>query len=130
MAWKRPLAGGRNFDDVQKDAMIQMLLQGKSKAEVAEESGCSASGLDYTLRVRFKTSNIKQILAMQDNTGSVPEEPVALRGFTTAATRNAKVRDSNEAKYLLWVLQGALAKSDKQSYIDRLIIDIRDGHLG
>jgi hypothetical protein len=116
MAWKRAKGNGRLFSEKQKDRMVQMVLDGKSKAEVIKEVGCHRSCLDYILVERFGTPTVKPGM-----------KPKGAKKIDVEETGPAL--DEGERDYLLWALRGALNKVGGASYVDRLIADIRDGRL-
>lgn len=117
MAWKRDR--GRLFSEKQKDRIVEMLLEGKSKSDVGKVVGCHRSCLDYILKVRYGTVEVEVVRKKWEKESAPKPAP---------KPDKAKPQGLNdEQRYLLWALQGALNKVGGVSYVDRLIVDISSG---
>jgi hypothetical protein len=111
MAWKKN-ANGR-FTPEQHDKIWEMHWAGLEVSEIADKAGCAWSTVQNSINKRSKKKEVGK--------KSGPPKVVV------DALNRVNEDLSDERKYLLWALRGTLSKFEGQSYLDRLLVELKSG---
>ena len=127
MSWERNKLG--KFSNRQRHRIAGMVLQdGRSRQDVGEQVKCTAQTVGYIVK-QAKKEGWVEARPKQPKVATSRTPPEAPAEAPPERKPNVVSVRSEEVDYYRWVAFGALAKVSGESFVDRLVNDLKDDRL-